>query len=212
MFGMLDYRAHKLYVILFFIPNIFLTLFALFGIPLINYSIGLQFADERIYQILLSLVALIVVEFLWLIIVLTLINNMFKFIFELFVDLIPHDGRTKEEAQLVAWGGDKAIRSLKINKHPSEWSESLITEIPKNDWVANLFYRDEIIKRFKIIYDEYLAMSTYTAYTDAEVERIMTDHNLKISWREKIFTNPQYRKMLIGYSFFFYLLLFNPFG
>ena len=73
MFGMLDYRAHKLYVILFFIPNIFLSLFALFGIPLINYSIGLQFADERIYQILLSLVALFVVEFLWLIIVLTLI-------------------------------------------------------------------------------------------------------------------------------------------
>ena len=68
MFGMLDYRSHKLYIILFFIPNLVLMLFAMFGLPLINYSIGLAFADERIYQILVSLVAVFIVETIWLVI------------------------------------------------------------------------------------------------------------------------------------------------
>ena len=212
MFGMLDYRAHKLYIILFFIPNLVLALFAMFGLPLINYSIGLAFADERIYQILISIVALFFVEMIWLLIIFTFVSKAFKFIFELFVDVIPHDGRTKEEAQMVVWNGDKAIRSLQISKHPSQWTESLIWEIPKNDWVANIFFRDELIRRLRRIYDEYLSMSPDTPYTDAEVERILAEHNLKISWQEKVFGNPQGRRVVIAYSFFLLLLLYNPFG
>lgn len=212
MFGMLDYRAHKLYIILFFIPNLVLVLFSMFGLPLINYSIGLAFADERIYQILVSLVAVFIVEIIWLVIVFAFISKAFQFIFELFVDVIPHDGRTKEEAQMVVWTGDKAIRSLQISKHPSEWTQSLIYEIPKNDWVANLFFRDDLIKRFQTIYDEYLLMSPDTPYNDVEVERIMAEHNLKISWQEKVFASPQLRTMVVAYPFFLLLLLYNPFG
>ena len=212
MFGMLDYRAHKLYIILFFIPNLVFTLFAMFGLPLINYSIGLAFADERIYQILISIVALFFVEMIWLLIIFTFVSKAFKFIFELFVDVIPHDGRTKEEAQMVVWGGEKAIRSLQISKHPSQWTESLICEIPKNDWVANLFFRDDLIKRFQTVYDEYLLMSPDTPYNDAEVERIMAEHNLNLSWQEKVFASPQLRRVVIAYSFFLFLLVYNPFG
>lgn len=212
MFGMLDYRAHKLYIILFFIPNLVLALFAMFGLPLINYSIGLAFADERIYQILISLVAVFIVETIWLVIVFAIISKAFKFIFELFVDVIPHDGRTKEEAQMVVWNGDKAIRSLQISKHPTEWTQSLIYEIPKNDWVANIFFRDDLIKRFQTVYDEYLLMSPDTPYNDAEVERIMAEYNLKISWQEKVFASPQLRRIVVAYSFFLLLLLYNPFG
>ena len=55
MFGMLDYRAHKLYIILFFIPNLILNLFAIFGIKIISITIGLAFADERIFQFLIAM-------------------------------------------------------------------------------------------------------------------------------------------------------------
>ena len=212
MFGMLDYRAHKLYILLFFVPNFILGLFAMFGLPLIHYSIGLALADERIFQILVSLMAVFIIESIWLLIVFGLISKIFQFIFELFVDVIPHDGRTKEEAQMVVWTGDKAIRSLQISKHPSEWTQSLIYEIPKNDWVANLFFRDDLIKRFQTIYDEYLLMSPDTPYNDVEVERIMAENNLKISWQEKVFASPQLRTMVVAYPFFLLLLLYNPFG
>ena len=50
MFGMLDYRAHKLYFIIFFIPHFFITLFSLFALPFINYSMGAVIAEERIFQ------------------------------------------------------------------------------------------------------------------------------------------------------------------
>ena len=111
MFGMLDYRAHKLYFLIFFIPISLLTLFSLFALPLINYSIGFFLSDVRVLQILISLVSLFVLEIVWLLFIFGFISKLFQFIFELFVDVIPHDGRTKEEAKMVVYNGDKAIRS-----------------------------------------------------------------------------------------------------
>ncbi len=211
MFGMLDYRAHKLYIILFFIPNLALILFAMFGLPFINYSIGLIFADERIYQILTSLISIFFVEMIWLFFIYGFVSKTFQFIFELFVDVIPHDGRTKEEAQMVVWSGDKAIRTLNIAQHPTMWEESLLYEMPKNDWVNNLFFRDEIVHRLHVVHDYYLDAPD-TPFTDDEVDRILVERNIKPSWQENVFGNPQIRRASIGYSFFLLLLLLHPFG
>lgn len=43
MFGMLDYRAHKLYLILFGIPIIILKVVTLLGIGFIAYLVGFSF-------------------------------------------------------------------------------------------------------------------------------------------------------------------------
>ena len=209
---MLDYRAHKLYIILFFVPNFIVSIFSIFGLPLINYSIGVALADERIIQILISLGAIFVIELIWALFVYAFISKAFQFIFELFVDVIPHDGRTKEEAQMVVWIGDKAIRTLEICKHPTQWTQSLIDEMPKNDWVLNLFFRDELKKRLHTIFEEYLLLAPDTPYGDTEYERIFEENDLKISWQEKVFANFAYRRMIIMYSFFLLLLLYHPFG
>jgi ammonia channel protein AmtB len=99
MFGMLDYRAHKLYLILFFLPNLALVLFATLGLPVINYSVGISLADNRVIQILISLVSLLILELVWIAFIYGLISKFYQFLFGLFVDIIPSNGRSEEEAK-----------------------------------------------------------------------------------------------------------------
>lgn len=212
MFGMLDYRAHKLYFIIFFIPIFLLTLFSLFALPLINYSIGFYFADERIFQILISLVSLFVLEIVWAMFILGFINKLFEFIFGLFVDVVPHDGRTKEEAQMVVFSGDKAIRSLAIAKHPTTWTDELINDLPKNDWVANMFYRNNMVRRCNLVREYYQSMPEDTPYSDRHVNKVLEENDLVLKWDETLFTTMQYRRAIFVFSFFLSLLIFNPYS
>ena len=83
MFGMLDYRAHKLYLILMFIPHTLIFLVGVFGLPLINYGIGVSLADERIYQIIISLISVFIVEVIWILLVQQVFEKVLRFIFDL---------------------------------------------------------------------------------------------------------------------------------
>ena len=210
MFGMLDYRAHKLLFLTFFIPNFAMTIFSLFALPLINYSIGISLADERIFQILISVVSLFVLGLIWLMVFIIIVKS-FEFIFSLFVDIIPHDGRTKDEAEMVAWGGDKAIRHLAISKHPNTWTDELINELPKNDWVQNICFRKLIIRRCELIKEHYKSLPEDTPYNDYHAEKILEENNLVVKWQEKVLSTKQIRKILISFSFFLLLIIFNPF-
>jgi hypothetical protein len=212
MFGMLDYRAHKLYFLIFFIPISLLTVFSLFALPLINYSIGYYFSDVRVFQILISLVSLFVLEIVWLIFIMGFINKLFQFIFELFVDVIPHDGRTKEEAQMVVYNGEKAIRSLSISKHPTTWTDELINDLPKNDWVSSMFYRNNIIRRCNLVREYYQSMPEETPFADSHINKVLEENNLVLKWHETVLTSIQYRRSIFAYSFFLFLLILNPYS
>ena len=62
------------------------------------------------------------------------------FLFGLFVDIIPADGRTSEEAQAVVWNGDKAIHLLKFNKKkPKDWTDEDIEKLSSGFF--NYFYK-----------------------------------------------------------------------
>lgn len=62
MFGMLDYRAHKLYLLLFGIPWYVIRWMIIIGLPFIYYGIGLKVADNRLLQIVVSLFALFLLK------------------------------------------------------------------------------------------------------------------------------------------------------
>ena len=79
------------------------------------------------------------------------------------------------------------------------------------DWVNNIFFRGKIVFRLLVVYEYYLD-APETPFTDTEVERILDERNLKPSWQENVFGNPQIRRALIGYSFLLFLFLLHPFG
>ena len=210
MFGMLDYRANKLYFLIFFIPQLCISLFSVFALPFINYSIGFYLADERVFQILISLVSLVILEVIWIGVVFGVISKLFGFIFGLFVDVIPHDGRTKEEAKLVVHSGEKAIRSIAITKHPTTWTDELINDLPKNDWVSNMFYRNNMVRRCNLIREYYQSMPEETPYEDSHVKKVLEENNLVLKWTETALSSLQIRRGIIAYSFLLFLLISNP--
>ena len=208
MFGMLDYRAHKLYLILFGIPWFILRWVALIGLPFIYYGIGLELVNNRLLQILVSLVALFIGEFIWLIIV-TYIDKFSMFLFGLIIDVIPADGRTKEEATMVVKGGEQVVGTLNLNKkHPSEWTDEDIAFSKKGFF--QFFFQEKINDRFQRVRDHYQANPDLPV--GYELDRFMETNNLTIGWPERIVTNISYRGMVITYSLMLYLLLFNPMG
>ena len=208
MFGMLDYRANKLFLIIFGIPWFLLRWIAILGLPFLYYGIGLTLVDNRLLQVGVSLVSLFIGELIWLLIV-TYIDKLFMFLFNLLVDVIPAEGRTKEEALMVVKGGQQAIRMLNLStKHPNDWSDD--DYLIYTDSIFTIFFRSVIEKRIEFI------KNYYTENPDAFVSISSVDEALKkkaldVGWLERLVCNPQWRGMVITYGLTAYLLLFNPF-
>ena len=136
MFGMLDYRAHKLFLILFGIPLIILNLISIFVLSFCAYLIGFNFAETWLIKIIFSIVSMIIIEILWTLVIFLIINKLVEFIFGLFVDVIPSEGRTKDEAMIVVFRGEKARNALKLKQHPKEWTDELIEEIASGNSIS----------------------------------------------------------------------------
>lgn len=211
MFGMLDYRAYKLYLILFFIPLFLLTLFQLFGLPFIYYSIGANLAENRILEIIISIIALFIIELLWALFVFGVLNKIFQFIFELFVDVIPHDGRNKEEAQIVVYNGQKGIDAIQMGKHPTTWDEDLPERVSTQDWISAIFFSSKIRYRLERVRDEWTEYRpTDSEYNDFVLNKYLKENNLEKSWGEWA-ADPTIRKSIIAYGFLLFLFISKPF-
>jgi len=208
MFGMLDYRAHKLYLILFGPIWFFIKWASVIGFPFMYYSIGLAIFDNRILQIGISLLALVVIELIWAILH-TYIDSFFMFLFQLLVDVIPHDGRTKEEAALVVKGGEATITLLAVNKKRPE-------ELTDEDFLIyqrgffNWFFKEVVTTRLELIRRHYIE-NPEIGYNEWVVKDLLKKHNLTMPLYEKVLTNPLFRLAAISYALTLYLLIFNPF-
>jgi hypothetical protein len=209
MFGMLDYRANKLFLIIFGIPWFLLRWIAILGLPFLYYGIGLTLVDNRLLQVGVSLVSLFIGELIWLLIV-TYIDKFVMFLFNLLVDVIPADGRTKEEALMVVKGGQQAIRMLNLStKHPNEWSDDDF--MAYKDSIFTIFFRNRIDERIEFIKD-YYAQNPDEFISISSIEDALKKKALEVSWLERLVCNPQWRAMVISYGLTAYLLLFNPFN
>tara|TARA_R110000796_G_C14562618_1_gene435012 strand:+ start:1125 stop:1763 length:639 start_codon:yes stop_codon:yes gene_type:complete len=212
MFGMLDYRAHKLYLIIFFLPNLALVLFATLGLPVINYSVGVALADNRALQILISLVSLVILELVWLAIIYGLISKFYHFLFGLFVDIIPSNGRSEEEAQLVVWQGQKAITLMAFgSSHPSTWTDKLIDGFSRLDWFQSLFYRHKVLARVNTIAEHYKSLPSDSSFGQFQYDAILSEHDLNIGRLESLLCSAQVRGVIVSYSLLLYLIVFQPF-
>ena len=212
MFGMLDYRAHKLYLLLFGIPIIVIQLAACFGLPFVNYALGHEFADDRLWQILISIGLTFVVGIVWAIFIFGFVNKLFEFVFGLFVDVIPTDGRNKEQAKAVVHGGEKAIIRLKIaNLDAKEWTDEDILSFVKLDWVASWFFHDEISKRLETVREHFIEHPSLEV-NDWTINKAIKDNGMEMTFFEKTLTNVIWRREIVSYVFFAYLLWTNPFA
>jgi hypothetical protein len=207
MFGMLDYRAHKLYLLMFGIPWFVLRWAIIIGLPFLYYGIGQQIAENRFLQIVASLVALFFIEIL-VVLGATYIDKLFMFVFNLFVDIIPADDRNKEEAILVVKSGQVAIKLIELEKkHPSTWTEE-DTDFYHRGFFA-WFFKNTIKHRINMIRD-YFVENSDLAFNQWNIKNYLSKNNLQMSFWENIVTNATYRATAISYSITILLLILNP--
>lgn len=209
MFGMLDYRAHKLYALLFYPITYALRLFAIFVIPFITYVIGMQFGSIRIWQVAVSIAAIIPIEIIWLI-ALKIISAIIEGVFNFLIDVVPTEGRNQEEAQAVVWGGKMAIYALEFNKPASEWSDEAIENISKIDLFGRLFHK-KTSTRLYALRDHYIDNPDLVP-NEYRSDIFLAENNLAPSLAEQAIGNKIYRGWVLSYSILLLLLAFHPLG
>ncbi len=209
MFGMLDYRAHKLYLMIFGIPNFLLALISLFGLPFAYYGLGKTYADSHMMMIVFSLLALLIIEIIWGIFI-HYLSKVYMFIFGLFVDVIPADGRNEDEAKAVVWNGEKAIYLIKFNKKkPKDWTDEDFEKLTANFF--SFFFKDKIIQRLNKIKNYYVKNANIIP-NEWNTNKFLKEEKLERGIIEKVIVDPFFRACAIRYSIFLYLILFNPFN
>lgn len=209
MFGMLDYRAHKLYWLLTLPINIPLRLMAMIGVPFIDYAIGINFGSERVWQIAITLAVIFPVELVWSLFVLA-VSKIVNCIFGFLIDVEPTGGRTVEEAQLVVLSGETAISSLALNAPPAEWTDKQIECASKGDLIGR-FYKGRRLKRMRALRESYLDRPDECP-SEYDVKQFLKEHDMEPDLAEQVISNKEYRLWAIAYGFLLYLLAFNPMG
>jgi hypothetical protein len=217
MFGMLDYRAHKLYVLLFGVPLFLITWALIIGRPALAYLISYSYFESTIAEVL-GAVALTVLLELVLIPVGLGLSKLVHFLFTLFVDVIPANGRTEEEAKHVVWNGEKALLVLEMNKRPSEWSEKSVENFVSLDWIQAIFFKQKVLDRLTYIkkrYDEldrqYASGDQTYPYNEWAVRDLLKEGGIEPPTEfEKFICNKMMRAMVYPYLALLLLILFDP--
>jgi len=159
--------------------------------------------------IVYSLIAWLIIEIIWAVFV-TYLSKFYIFIFGLFVDVIPADGRSEDEAKLVVWNGEKAVHLINFNKKkPKEWVDEDFEKLTTGFF--NFFFKDKIIQRLGKVRDYYIE-NTKIIPNEWNTNKFLKEQHLEADILEKVVTNPFFRACAIRYSIFLYLIIFNPFN
>jgi hypothetical protein len=209
MFGMLDYRASKLYLIIFGIPYFILTWLSVIGLPFLYYFLGYEFASGRFLQIVITIISYLLLGLVFAFLIIQ-IDKLTMFLFNLLVDIIPAEGRNKEEADAIVKGGDGARFLWHFNKkHPKDWSDEEVSYLCKGFF--NFFFIGEIKTRCNRI-REYFTENPEITPSQWNVEKFLQENGLKMGTLEQCITNPLIRNTIIQTVILVYLIIFNPFG
>lgn len=214
MFGMLDYRAHKLYLILFGIPNFLIMWLWIIAVPIISYLIAFDYFDIWIYRVSGAIVVLLLAELIAGLLS-YVIDWLFFSTFTLIVDIIPHDGRSKNEAKEVVKAGGKAVVLYETKKNPADWTDEQIEELVRLDWAARLFYGERVRARCNFLREYYQSHpddDPFDEFGDATPHWVIKNAGLNQGIVEATISNRVSRIMTIRYAFFLWLIAFNPSG
>mgnify|MGYP001414064595 CR=1 FL=1 len=217
MFGMLDYRAHKAFILMFGLPLMAYRLAVVAAIPIGVYVISFGFVTGFLY-VSLTIVALIICAELLVAALGWVVNKAIFFLFELFIDVIPHDGRSQEEAKLVVLSGEKAIAHIQLNKWIDDdfpWWEETLFEGDEFDAgskaVSTLLFSQRVLFGDKVrnrlnLYGQY-RVQTVDEFP-LSLNKFIIDRSLQPKWQEQF--SPYLVNGVIYLSLLFVLLATNP--
>jgi len=189
MFGMLDYRAHKLYWLLM-LPVRMMILAGILGTAAI---VALYVGSTLTYPWLVKLfIACIAAEIACNIVglVLLIIGKVPDYVFFWIIDVIPAKGRDEEEARAIVQGGPLIWLSLKLEREIENWTDADTNAfISALLWRVRLFNPRELVEeRIAIMRDYYERTGQQISVLGKEGVKKMIAH-LEPPWLARMFIN-----------------------
>jgi len=209
MFGMLDYRAHKLYA-LFSVPMWLVAwITSVIVMPIVAYSVGRSLGGSLLTQTLLSIGAMFGLEVLLTLIV-KLVWTIFEAIFFFIIDVVPVNGRSKSDALAVVRRGDVAVHLWTMAKGVEHWTDELVEELATGSLFSRP-YAERIRNRVHALRNFYLHNPSVELSEHAS-NTFLRENNLTLGTVETAITNPFTRNLILKYAFFLVLLVIRPDG
>lgn len=207
MFSMTDIKAHTVYKIVMFLPNLILIALAIFAYPFVSYMVGFSFADSLLMKVLLSIVAYVIIGIIWNFLV-KAISFVLNELFYLLIDVSPSKGLNDKQSKAVLFGGQLVLDSWEFDKNIRNVSYEVVDRI-STQGLFGFAFKDDVSKRLWAISEHYKNnpnenISSYTA------NKVIQDLGLKPSWIEKSLNNTFFRNMIFQSLFFIYLLIEQP--
>lgn len=207
MFSMTDFKAHTVYKIVMFLPNMILIALSIFAYPYASYMVGFSFVDSLVMKILLSIAALYILGIVWTFLVKAIAFVLNEF-FYLLIDVSPSKGLSDEESKAVLFSGQVFLDSWEFDRNIRNVSYEVIDRMSRQG-LFGIFFKDDVAKRLWAIVDYYQnnPNENVSAYRAKEV---LKDLGIAQPWYELALNNAQARSMILQVIFFLYLLFEQP--
>jgi hypothetical protein len=210
MFGMLDYRAYKLFWLLG-LP-LRLAWRAVYFITIaIAVSIGMWTGYQPpLVQMIVAYVAfegiLLVLNILWQLLITWPVSTIFFWL----VDVIPARGEDAEQAKQIVKGGPIIWLSCKMWNHIDEWTfEDTDAYASQMNWRARLFFnaREKVGKRMALLENAYYDTGKQPSELGAnEVDKLLKPY--MSSWFETAIVSPYFFNSIMAATIIIVAILY----
>ena len=207
MFSMTDIKAHTVYKIVMFLPNLILLALAIFAYPFVSYMVGFSFVDSLVMKVALSIVAYFIIGIVWFFLV-QAITFVLNEIFYLLIDVSPSKGLNEEESKAVLFAGQAILDHLEFERNVRNVSYEVVDRISRQGLFGFIF-KDAVSKRLWAIIDYYQKNPNETV-GQYQVKKILKNIGLSQPWYEMVLNNAYIRYMVLTPMFFIYLLIEQP--
>ncbi len=198
MFGMLDYRAHKLYKLIFIAPSLILYFIGLVLIPAASLLVAVEYAEGALTFALYAIASLLILEIIFQIIGFYIIIGFFNAVFYYLVDVVPTNGRNKEQAEYIAKWGRYGELDLKFSEYPKNWLDDEIEEFGERDWVQRVFFSGRTKRRMYAV-REYYSNNEEEVYGATSIDSFLSRNGMYAGLWERLCVNRMYRIIMLRY-------------
>jgi hypothetical protein len=208
MFGMLDYRAHKLYRLLSF-PIVICGRIAFLIAVAIAIWIAVQFdywflARFAIAYVSMEIIASLFALLYWLTV------WIFNAIFFWVIDVVPSKGANADEAREIVKKGRVVWLALKLEREIQNWTyDDTLAFVSALNWRARWFFdaRRRFEKRLSRLWDYHDETGIQPGeLSQSEVQEIAGDQP---GWFEIMVVHPHFFNSLIGAAIILVALAYN---
>jgi hypothetical protein len=211
MFGMLDYRAHKLFWLVTF-PFRLIARLAFFVIVVIAILIARWTEYSPLIQIVVAYVTMEAIAMVFVALWALLVSWPIQKIFFWLVDVMPSRGENDEEAKEVVCKGQIIWLSKKLSFDIDNWTfEDTDNFVSCLHWRARIFFnaRENFVKRLSVLqrlYDE--TGKQPGSFPQVEIEKILKP--LNPGWFETAIVNPHFFNSIMGATIIVLVILYGP--